>query len=30
MAIANAMGSKPSAAEMIEGKDSAAHPFKGF
>ena len=30
MAIANAMGGKPTAAEMVEGKDSAAHPFKGF
>lgn len=29
-AIANAMGSKPSAAEMIAQKDSAAHPFRGF
>lgn len=30
MAIKNAMGSKPSAAEMIAGKDKASHPFKGF
>ena len=30
MAIANAMGNKPSAAEMVAQKDSAAHPFKGF
>lgn len=30
MAIANAMGSKPSADEMIAGKDEAAHPFRGF
>jgi 5,6,7,8-tetrahydromethanopterin hydro-lyase len=29
-AIANAMGCKPSAAEMIAKKDTAAHPFKGF
>ncbi len=29
-AIANAMGGKPTAAEMIAKKDSAAHPFKGF
>lgn len=29
-AIANAMGNKPSAAEMIAGKDSAEHPFRGF
>ncbi len=30
MAISNAMGSKPSAEEMISQKDTAAHPFKGF
>ena len=30
MAIANAMGSKPSAAEMLAGKDKAEHPFRGF
>lgn len=30
MAIANAMKSSPSADEMIAGKDSAAHPFRGF
>ncbi len=30
MAIVNAMGSKPSADEMIAQKDSAAHPFRGF
>jgi 5,6,7,8-tetrahydromethanopterin hydro-lyase len=30
MAIANAMSGKPSADEMIAGKDSAAHPFRGF
>ena len=29
-ALINAMGSKPSADEMLEKKDSAAHPFKGF
>jgi len=29
-AISNAMGSKPSAAEMVAGKDTAAHPFRGF
>ena len=27
--LVNAMGSKPSAQEMIDKKDSAAHPFKG-
>lgn len=30
MAIANAMGNKPSADEMVAGKDKAAHPFRGF
>lgn len=30
LAIANAMGGKPSAQEMVAGKDSADHPFKGF
>ena len=30
MAIANAMGGKPSAGEMVAGKDTADHPFKGF
>jgi 5,6,7,8-tetrahydromethanopterin hydro-lyase len=30
MAIANAMGNKPSADEMIAGKEKAAHPFRGF
>lgn len=30
MAIANAMGNKPSADEMIAGKEEAAHPFRGF
>jgi len=29
-AISNAMKGKPTADEMIAGKDSAAHPFKGF
>jgi len=29
-AIASAMASKPSADEMIAGKDKAAHPFRGF
>lgn len=29
-AIASAMQAKPSAAEMVEKKDAAAHPFKGF
>jgi 5,6,7,8-tetrahydromethanopterin hydro-lyase len=28
-AIANAMGNKPSADEMIAGRDSV-HPFRGF
>lgn len=30
MAIANAMKASPSADEMIAGKESAAHPFRGF
>src|SRR5438477_10307340 len=30
MAIVNAMNSKPSADEMIAGKESAKHPFRGF
>jgi 5,6,7,8-tetrahydromethanopterin hydro-lyase len=30
LAIANAMAGKPSAAEVVAGKDSAQHPFKGF
>jgi 5,6,7,8-tetrahydromethanopterin hydro-lyase len=30
MAIANAMGNKPSVDEMIAQKDSATHPFRGF
>ena len=29
-AIASAMRGKPSVKEMIEGKDKAAHPFRGF
>ena len=29
-AIANAMGNKPSADEMLAGKEEAAHPFRGF
>ncbi len=29
-AIANAMSGKPSADEMVAGKDAAAHPFRGF
>lgn len=29
-AIANAMGNKPSADEMIAGKEKAVHPFRGF
>ena len=29
-AIANAMTGRPSVAEMIAGKDKAAHPFRGF
>jgi 5,6,7,8-tetrahydromethanopterin hydro-lyase len=28
--IANAMSGKPSAEEMVAGKDTAEHPFKGF
>ena len=28
--LINAMGNTPSADEMLEKKDSAAHPFKGF
>ena len=28
--IKNAMTGKPSADEMVAGKDEAAHPFKGF
>lgn len=30
MAIANAMQGKPTAQEMVAGKDSAKHPFLGF
>ena len=30
MALANAMGGKPSVDEMLARKDSASHPFKGF
>jgi len=30
LAIANAMGSKPSVAEMLEKKDEAKHPFAGI
>jgi 5,6,7,8-tetrahydromethanopterin hydro-lyase len=30
MAIANAMQGKPTADEMVAGKDSAKHPFRGF
>lgn len=30
MAIKNAMEGKPTADEMIAGKESAAHPFRGF
>ena len=29
-AIASAMAGKPTAQEMIAGKDSAKHPFRGF
>lgn len=29
-AIASAMNGKPTADEMIAGKDEAAHPFRGF
>ncbi|MEX0678830.1 MAG: formaldehyde-activating enzyme [Pirellulales bacterium] len=29
-AIASAMKGKPSVQEMLEGKDKAAHPFRGF
>jgi 5,6,7,8-tetrahydromethanopterin hydro-lyase len=29
-AIANAMRGKPTAEEMIAGKEKAAHPFRGF
>ena len=30
LAIANAMQGKPSADEMIAGKEKAVHPFRGF
>lgn len=30
MAVANAMGGKPTADEMLAGKEEAAHPFRGF
>ena len=30
LAIKNAMTGKPTADEMIAGKDKASHPFKGF
>ncbi len=30
MAIANAMGNKPSVDEMLAGKNDAVHPFRGF
>ena len=30
MAIAAAMSGKPSAEEMVAGKDSAKHPYRGF
>jgi 5,6,7,8-tetrahydromethanopterin hydro-lyase len=30
LAIANAMASKPTADEMIAGKEKAVHPFRGF
>ena len=30
LAIQNAMSGKPTAAEVVAGKDSAQHPFKGF
>jgi 5,6,7,8-tetrahydromethanopterin hydro-lyase len=30
LAIANAMSGKPTADEMVAGKDTAEHPFKGF
>lgn len=29
-AIVNAMASKPTACEMVAGKDKAEHPFRGF
>ncbi len=30
MAIANAMGNKPSVDEMLAGKEKAVHPYRGF
>ena len=30
MAVANAMAGKPSADEVVAGKEEAAHPFRGF
>ena len=30
LAIANALGNKPSVEEVVAGKDSAKHPFRGF
>jgi len=30
LAVKNAMHGKPSADEMLAGKDQAAHPFRGF
>jgi 5,6,7,8-tetrahydromethanopterin hydro-lyase len=30
LSIANAMAGKPTADEMIAGKEKAAHPFRGF
>ena len=30
MAIVNAMSGKPNADEMVAGKDTAEHPYKGF
>ena len=30
LSIANAMQGKPTADEMIAGKEAAAHPFRGF
>lgn len=30
LAVKNAMEGKPTAAEMVAGKEEAAHPFRGF
>ena len=30
LAISNAMGGKPTADEMLAGKEKAVHPFRGF